>query len=225
MQVQEEIARRANMRTGTGKRRTYSGKYALSHHVFCAHCGDIYRRTQWFLKGEHVSVWRCVSRLEKKKSSAECHSRTIFEEDLQAAVVKAINQVITERDDFLPGMKVAIKKAIGQRNISEIEAIDRRLNDMQKELIRQANAKKNFDALAEEINVLQEEKQRLMVEDANCSGLQQRMDELEEFLDKQQREIVEYDEQLVRRLIEKITVYDDHLTFEFKSGLETEVQV
>ena len=63
-----------------------------------------------------------------------------------------------------------------------------------------------------------------MVEDANYTGLQQRMDELEEFLDKQQREIVEYDEQLVRRLIEKITVYDDHLTFEFKSGLETEVQ-
>ena len=225
MQVQEEIARRANMRTGTGKRRTYSGKYALSHHVFCAHCGDIYRRTQWFLKGEHVSVWRCVSRLEKKKSSVECHSRTIFEEDLQAAVVKAINQVITERNDFLPGMKAAIKKAIGQRNTSEVEVIDRRLKDMQKELIRQANAKKNFDALAEEINVLQEEKQRLMVEDANYTGLQQRMDELEEFLDKQQREIVEYDEQLVRRLIEKITVYDDHLTFEFKSGLETEVQV
>ena len=53
MQVQEEMVRRANMETGTGKRRTYSGKYALSHHVFCAHCGDIFRRTCWFLKGEN----------------------------------------------------------------------------------------------------------------------------------------------------------------------------
>ena len=33
------------------------------------------------------------------------------------------------------------------------------------------------------------------------------------------------DEGLVRQLIEKITVYDDHLAFEFKSGLETEVQI
>ena len=33
----------------------------------------------------------------------------------------------------------------------------------------------------------------------------------------------EYDEGLVRQLIEKITVYDDHLAFEFKSGLETDV--
>ena len=46
MQVQEEVVRRANLETGTGKRRTYSGKYALSHHVYCAHCGDIFRRSQ-----------------------------------------------------------------------------------------------------------------------------------------------------------------------------------
>ena len=37
--------------------------------------------------------------------------------------------------------------------------------------------------------------------------------------------VTEYDEELVRQLIEKITVYDDHLVFEFKSGLETEVQM
>jgi site-specific DNA recombinase len=30
----------------------------------------------------------------------------------------------------------------------------------------------------------------------------------------------EYDEQLVRRLIEKITVFDDKQTIEFKSGVE-----
>jgi hypothetical protein len=48
---------------------------------------------------------------------------------------------------------------------------------------------------------------------------------VEDFLEGQQEEIEEYDEALVTRLIEKITVYDDHLAFEFKSGLETEVQM
>ena len=67
LQVQEEMVRRARVKTGTGKRRVYSGKYALSHLVYCSDCGDLYRRTQWFLKGEHVPVWRCVSRLEKKE--------------------------------------------------------------------------------------------------------------------------------------------------------------
>jgi hypothetical protein len=37
--------------------------------------------------------------------------------------------------------------------------------------------------------------------------------------------VTDYDEGLVRRLIERITVYDDRLVFEFKSGLETEVQM
>lgn len=35
---------------------------------------------------------------------------------------------------------------------------------------------------------------------------------------------LEYDEQLVRRLIEKVTVYEDKAVVEFKSGLETDVK-
>ena len=56
MLVQEEIVRRARISTGTGRRSVYSGKYALSSIVYCAHCGDVYQRTQWLLKGEHVPV-------------------------------------------------------------------------------------------------------------------------------------------------------------------------
>ena len=44
-------------------------------------------------------------------------------------------------------------------------------------------------------------------------------------LDEQQEPVTDYDEGMVRRLIERITVYDDRLVFEFKSGLETEVQM
>ena len=55
--------------------------------------------------------------------------------------------------------------------------------------------------------------------------MKQRMDELEAFLAEQTTEVTEYDEGLVRQLIEKITVYDNHLAFEFKSGIETEVQM
>ena len=55
--------------------------------------------------------------------------------------------------------------------------------------------------------------------------IDERLDELEAFLADQTTEVTDYDEGLVRQLIEKITVYDDHLAFEFKSGLETEVQM
>ncbi|MCD7885624.1 MAG: hypothetical protein LUI87_18310 [Lachnospiraceae bacterium] len=54
-------------------------------------------------------------------------------------------------------------------------------------------------------------------------GSRQRVEEMEKMLDEMETAVTEYDESLVRKLIEKITVYDDHFTVEFKSGLETEV--
>ncbi len=103
--------------------------------------------------------------------------------------------------------------------------IDEQLEALQKELLKKANAKQDFEELADEIDALREEKQDLLVEEANRAGLKQRLDELEAFLTEQTNEVTDYDEGLVRQLIEKITVYDDRLAFEFKSGLETEVQM
>ena len=225
MQVQEEMVRRANLETGTGKRRTYSGKYALSHHVYCAHCGDVFRRTVWFLKGKNVPVWRCVSRLERKKSGIDCPARTLFETDLHAAVVKALNQMIEQKNEFLPGMRMAVEMALAQSNGPRVAEIDARLEALQKELLKKANAKQGFDELADEIEDLRTDKEALLLEDANRQGVKQRLDELEAFLEEQQEPVTDYDEGLVRRLIERITVYDDRLVFEFKSGLETEVQM
>lgn len=58
------MRRRANL-SAVGKKRVYSGKYALSSIVYCAHCGDIYRRIKWNNRGYQSIVWRCVSRVEK----------------------------------------------------------------------------------------------------------------------------------------------------------------
>lgn len=225
MQVQEEMVRRARVKTGTGNRRVYSGMYALSHRVYCAHCGDIYRRTQWFLKGEHIQVWRCVSRLEKRKNDINCPARTLFEAELQAAVVTAFNQMLAMKDEFLPGMKLAMERALSQDNSPKVTEVDKRLEALQKELLKKANAKQGFDELADEIDALREEKQSLLLEDANRAAMQQRLDELEAFLTEQQEPVTDYDEGLVRRLIERITVFDDRLDFEFKCGFETEVQM
>ena len=46
---------------------------------------------------------------------------------------------------------------------------------------------------------------------------------MRDFLEKQVSEPLEYDEQLVRRLVEKITVYENGLMVEFKSGLEINI--
>ena len=49
---------------------------------------------------------------------------------------------------------------------------------------------------------------------------QSRLKELEEFLENQELEVDSYDEDLVRKLIEKIVVYEGKLKVIFKSGIE-----
>jgi hypothetical protein len=46
---------------------------------------------------------------------------------------------------------------------------------------------------------------------------------VEEILREQPAEIEKYDEPLVRRLVEKVTVYEDKFTVEFKSGVTVDV--
>ncbi len=77
--------------------------------------------------------------------------------------------------------------------------------------------------MADEIYRLRDFKQNMLAENAEREGKRQRIAEMTEFLNGQACEVEEYDEQLVRRLIEKITVYEDRLTVEFKSGVEIHV--
>jgi hypothetical protein len=46
---------------------------------------------------------------------------------------------------------------------------------------------------------------------------------MQEFLDKQNQKTKEYDEELVRRMVERITVYEEYFTIEFKSGVSIEI--
>ena len=49
--------------------------------------------------------------------------------------------------------------------------IDEQLEALQKELLKKANAKQGFEELADEIDALREEKQDLLVEEANRADM------------------------------------------------------
>lgn len=89
--------------------------------------------------------------------------------------------------------------------------------------LRLANSKANYEDVADEIYRLRELKQNSLVENAEREEKRQRIIEMAEFLDEQPEELEKYDEQLVRRLIEKVTVFEEKITVEFKSGVETDV--
>ncbi len=221
MRVQEEMDRRANMVSGKGKRRIYSSKYALSSIVYCSKCGDIYRRIAWNNRGKKYTVWRCCTRVTHGPEA--CEARTIKEEDLQEAVIEAINQLITENSELKEIIKENIEKVITGDGSRQIEEIDKEMLVVQEELLKVANAKKDYTDIADRVEELRNEKEKILLDMAEEKNEQSRLKELEEFLDNQELEIESYDEELVRKLIDKIVIYEENLKVVFKSGLEVEI--
>ena len=223
MQVQEEMVRRANLHSGKNrKKRVYSSKYALSSIVYCPKCGDIYRRVVWNNRGKQSIVWRCCNRMEHGPGT--CDADAIHEAELQNLVVRAINMALGKRDSMNDALQRNVESVLSGTDGIPLDEIDARLEELQKELLKVANAKGNYDSIVDEIYSLREAKQNAQVAGAEHEGMKKRISEMQQFLAEQQQDITEYDEQLVRRLIEKITVYDKRVTVEFKSGTSVDVR-
>ena len=222
LKVQVEMNRRANL-LPDGKKRVYSGKYVLSGIVICAYCGDVFRRVKWNNRGCKSTVWRCMSRVHKKTSGVDCTARTIKEEDLHESVLAAINKAYSQRNTVIPILINNIKQVLDERNNEKIASIDRKLLELQQELISVSNNEQLVEELGNQIVSLREERQQIQMQEAEKKDKQNRIQELIDFLDSQTVEIKMYNEVLVRRLVEKIIIHDDKIVVRMKSGLEIEV--
>ena len=220
LQVQSEMRRRANL-SAVGKKRVYSGKYALSSIVYCAHCGDIYRRIKWNNRGYRSIVWRCVSRVEK--GGPDCTARTVREDELHRAVLTAVNDVLNRKDSFLPILKENIRAVFGEDITGKVEEIDKEIKHRQAELLRPGNSDKQIEKIGDAITYLRESRQEILTEAALKKDTRDRIENMMSFLDNQICEVTEYSETLTRRLIEKVIIYDETMVVEFRSGLQIEV--
>lgn len=124
MQVHEEMLRHANMFSGEGKKkkRVYSSKYALSSLFICSKCGDIYRRVTWYGKNGKNVVWRCCTRVEHVPKT--CDAPSVNEEELQGAVVRSMNKVLTTSEEVTKLFIRNIEEVIAGSNANEIEDIN-----------------------------------------------------------------------------------------------------
>lgn len=61
------------------------------------------------------------------------------------------------------------------------------------------------------------------MDSASKDEIKKRITDMSTFLKEQPATITEYDEALVRRLIEKVTIHAGKFTVEFKSGLTVDV--
>ena len=99
MKVQEEMARRGSQVDCKGRKRGFSSKHCFTGLIYCAECGEQFRRIHWNNRGCKSVVWRCITRLDKE---GDCSAITVYKTELKTAFVTALNQLISDCDSYLP---------------------------------------------------------------------------------------------------------------------------
>lgn len=125
--------------------------------------------------------------------------------------------VFFEKEAINKTLQQNIAKAVVNADTLSPDGIQTRLEELQKELIKKANNKQDYDAIADEIFRLRDQKEQSELDSHHREEAMNRIKELQDFIAGQETDITEFDEALVKKLIEKITV-------EFKSGVTIDIE-
>ncbi|MFA6808500.1 MAG: DNA recombinase [Eubacteriales bacterium] len=145
------------------------------------------------------------------------------ESQIEQVLVAAINQTWCDKDTFLATLQRNIEAVLESEKSQPLTDVDKRLAELQEELLKRTGARADYEDVAEEIYRLREDKQKLQLESAGRDEQKKRITDMGTFLREQPTALAEYDEPLVRRLVEKVTIYEDKFIVEFKSGVTVDV--
>ena len=142
---------------------------------------------------------------------------------IKQILVAAINQALCDKDTFLTTLQKNIESVLESKKGQPLADIDKRLEELQVELLKLTSSRTDYEDIAEEIYHLREDKQKFQLENAGRDELKKRIADMDTFLREQPIALTEYDEPLVRWLIEKVTAYENKFTVEFKSDVTMDV--
>ena len=233
--VQEEIARRAGKKkvkqTGTKTELgRYSGKYALTELLYCGECGTPYRRCTWSRDGKKKIVWRCVSRLDYGKKYCK-NSPSVEESRLHNAIAAAITKKANSEEINIGGIMDHIESFGSQRDTDGIIQRQRRISEIEKVIgdLARLNSDEaqsgeldyKFSELYAELYSVKDELEEMQSGASALDG--DMLNEMREVVTGLKNHPVEYDDKVVRQLIDCIKVMSaDTIKICFKDGTVTE---
>ena len=236
--VQEEIARRAGKKkvkqTGTKTELgRYSGKYALTEQLYCGECGTPYRRCTWSRNGKKKIVWRCVSRLDYGKKYCK-NSPSVEESRLHNAIAAAITKKANSEEINIGGIMDHIESFGSrrdtdgiiqrQRRIAEIEKVIDDLARLNSDEAQSSELDYKFSELYAELYSVKDELEEMQNGTSALDG--DMLNEMREVVTGLKNHPVEYDDKVVRQLIDCIKVMSaDTIKICFKDGTVTETML
>lgn len=221
--VQEELARRrAKTPASTKTTITSTGKYsryALTDVLICGECGTRYRRVTWSRNGVKRIVWRCISRLDYGKKYCK-DSPTIFEDKLKEAIVRAVNK-FNDQDNatYKALMRATIGEALGlNSDPEEVDMLERKIEALNNKMLALVNEsivsgegieahESEFMSLSQEVELLKQRIAAIQESAATDSGEQERLEQIQTIIAERESNRTEYDDSIVRQMIECIKVY------------------
>ena len=233
--VQEEIARRAGKRkvsqkTTRTEHSKYSSKYALSERLVCGECCAYYRRCTWARGGVKKIVWRCINRLEHGTKFCK-KSPSVEENQLHDAIIDAFHKLANDSDEVIHTLRESLESAISagpaaddgagaQERIKELQANMLELikssvgRDMAEQMVE-------FKVLSDEMQGLQDQLNEQETNHSDKQNRNSRISDMIEVLKLCNIRLAEYDDRLVRLMVERVKVVeDDKVLVEFEPGVE-----
>lgn len=226
-QVQEEIARRdADKRAG--------GRTIFSSKIKCGDCGFWYGSKVWHSNDPYRKViWQCGHKFKDKKN--HCHTPTLSEEEIKAAFVRAMNKLLTEKEEIIGNLRRLMKdsdktdaltetlqKAAGEMKLyadlqeKEIDRNSSVVQDQEEYRKREADLQKKFDAAKAEYDKAEAEIQAAGAKRKAIKAMIRELESRDELL-------TEFDESLWSGLVDCMTVYrDGRIVVRFRAGIEME---
>lgn len=214
--VQHETARRAALvnRQEDGRFHKYSGRYALTGTVVCGICGENLRRVLWGPCGRKYPVWRCRSRMENGPCACSLHS--VKEEDLQNAVVEAVNSLMPDKDSLMRVFRTNLTKAVEED--SGLEEIDSRLQELQKDIVLKAMSDEDYSEIGEAIRNLKLRRDSLLIDSAGEERKNTRIMNMMDYLEEFSARPIPYSDKLVRLFVDRIRVFNDRIAVVLGNG-------
>ncbi|MDE7414902.1 MAG: recombinase family protein [Lachnospiraceae bacterium] len=191
----------------------------------------------WARNGKKKIVWRCSNRLTN--SVKQCgDSETLEEGALNRAVMEAIHRITRNEGDFVGAFRQNVIRVIGSYGKEQQpDEYSDRIRAKQEEMVAliAENAKagdytpefdEQYRRIAEEINLLKEEQAEAGRKKKLAENYEQRVKEMDAFINASTCQIPEFDNDLVRRLIAGIRVISaDRIEIQFQSGIVMEQEI
>jgi hypothetical protein len=221
--VQAEIERRVRRGKPSRCDSPFSGR------IVCGECGGIFGSKVWHSTDEYRrTVWRCN---EKYKGGKRCDVPHVTEDAVKDAFLKAVNEVLGNREELLSDCRMARDTLTDTKSIdtelaeihSEIEVV---AELSRKAIAENAHTALDQDEFTERYNALVTRHESAAARAMELESTKREWQSKRRALDAYIREIesrdtaiAEFDERLWAAAVEQVTVgKDGEMTFLFKDG-------